>query len=108
MTNDEKKSLVVERESSIRHSSFVIRHLSHRHSWLVYTLLTMLLWGGWGLVSKPVADRLSSWQVQTVSVLGLLPVIAALACSRHLRKGMNPRRGFWVAFASGIVGTLGN
>src|SRR5262249_2758487 len=54
------------------------------------------------------ADRLSSWQVQTVSVLGLLPVIAALACSRHLRKGMNPRRGFWVAFASGIVGTLGN
>ena len=101
MTNDDKTEVATYGQSSIPHSSL-------RHSWLVYTLLTTLLWGGWGLVSKPVADRLSGWQVQTVSVLGLLPVIAALACSRHLREGMNPRRGFWVALASGIVGTMGN
>ena len=110
MTNDENKGFATQDESLIRHSSFVIRHFPGviRHAWLIYTLLTMLLWGGWGLASKPVADRLSPWQVQTVSALGLLPVIGVLACSRHLGDGLNPQRGFWQAFASGIVATLGN
>jgi uncharacterized membrane protein len=79
-----------------------------RHSWLLYTLLTMLLWGGWGLASKPVSDRLSSWQVQTISALGLVPVIGLLARSRNLNQGSRPRRGFWLAFGSGVVATLGN
>src|SRR6266404_3699059 len=79
-----------------------------RHSWLIYTFLTVLLWGGWGLVSKPVSDKLSAWQVQTVSALGLLPVIGVLAFSKKLREGTRPRRGFWLAFGSGVVGCLGN
>ena len=84
-------------------SSLVIRH-----SWLLYTLLTMLLWGGWGLVSKPASDRLSPWQLQTISALGLVPVIGLLARSRKLNLGSRPRRGFWLAFGSGVVATLGN
>ena len=79
-----------------------------KHGWLVFTLLTMLLWGGWGVISKPVSDRLSPWQVQSASALGLLPVIGLLVFSRNLRSGSSPRRGFWLAFAAGVVATLGN
>jgi len=76
--------------------------------WLTYTLLTMLLWGGWGVVSKPLADKLSPWQMQTLSALGLLPVIGFLLFSRNFRSGPNPKRGFWLAFASGVIASLGN
>ncbi len=76
--------------------------------WLLLTLLTMLLWGGWGVVSKPLADALSPWQVQTLSSLGLLPVLALLARSKNLRSGARPTTGFWLGFASGVVGSLGN
>src|SRR5882724_897830 len=88
---------------SVRRSTFV-----SRHSWLIYTFLTLLLWGGWGLVSKPVSDKLSAWQVQTISALGLLPVIGVLAFSKKLRGGARPQHGFWLAFGSGVVGSLGN
>src|SRR5216684_2775806 len=90
-------------DDSVRQATFV-----SRHSWLIYTFLTVLLWGGWGLVSKPVSDKLSAWQVQTISALGLLPVIGVLAFSKKLRGGTKPRRGFWLAFGSGVVGCLGN
>ena len=76
--------------------------------WFLFSLLTMLLWGGWGVVSKPLSSTLSPWQVQTLSSLGLLPVLALLAGSGKLRAGADPRRGFWLAFASGVVGSLGN
>jgi uncharacterized membrane protein len=76
--------------------------------WLTYTLLTMLLWGGWGFVSKPLADKLSPWQMQALSALGLAPVIAFLVFSKNLRSGASARRGFWLAFASGLIAGLGN
>jgi uncharacterized membrane protein len=76
--------------------------------WLICTLLTMLLWGVWGFLSKPVADRLSSWQTQTVSAAGLLPVIGFLLASKAIRNGARPRRGFWLAFGSGVIGSVGN
>lgn len=76
--------------------------------WLIFTLLTMLLWGGWGVLSKPLSSALSPWQVQTLSVLGLLPVLGLLARSRNLRSGANRRRGFLLALASGGLGSLGN
>lgn len=76
--------------------------------WLLLTIATMLLWGGWGTVSKPLADNLSPWQVQTLSALGLLPVILLLVKSKNLRQGTNLRRGFWLAFGSGILVSAGN
>jgi len=76
--------------------------------WLTYTVLTMLLWGGWGVVSKPLADKLSPWQVQTLSAVGLVPVICLLVFSKNFRGGPNAQRGFWLAFASGAIASLGN
>src|SRR5690349_19220725 len=68
----------------------------------------MLLWGGWGLLSKPASNALSAWQVQGLSSLGLLPVIAVLFFSRRLRDGSAQRTGFWLAFGGGLIGSAGN
>jgi uncharacterized membrane protein len=76
--------------------------------WILFTLLTLLLWGGWGLVSKPLANALSPWQVQTFSTLGLLPIIAVLVKGRKLTTNPNSRRGFWLAFGAGLLSSLGN
>jgi len=76
--------------------------------WLLYTLLTMLLWGGWGVLSKPLSSIVSSWQMLAFSTLGVLPVIGVLAASRQLRSGGNPSRGFWLAFGSGLLASAGN
>ena len=76
--------------------------------WLWFTILTLLLWGGWGLVSKPLSSVLSPWQVQAFSSLGLLPIIAVLARGRFLRAGKNLRRGGWLAFGAGLLSSFGN
>jgi transporter family protein len=76
--------------------------------WLTFTLLTMLLWGGWGVLSKPLSSALSPWQLQTFSVLGLLPVLALLGRSPGMRVGANRRRGFALGFGSGVLGSVGN
>lgn len=76
--------------------------------WLLYAILTLLLWGGWGLVSKPLSNALSAWQVQAFSSLGLLPVIAVLAGASKRGDGGNSRRGFWLAFGAGLLSSLGN
>jgi transporter family protein len=68
----------------------------------------MLLWGGWGVVSKPLASALSPWQAQTLSTLGLLPVMAGLAFSRNLKHGPHPQRGFWQGLTAGVIGSAGN
>lgn len=76
--------------------------------WLLFTLLTLLLWGGWGLVSKPLSNALSPWQVQAFSSLGFLPVIAVLATVARGAPRPSSRRGWWLAFASGLLSSLGN
>ena len=76
--------------------------------WLAYTLLTMLLWGGWGLLSKPASTALSSWEVQALSTAGLLPVLAILLCSRRVRAGARSPKGLWLGFGAGALGSLGN
>jgi len=103
MTTDPHSNTDVrDRVRSIHHPPDIQSH------WLIFTLLTMLLWGGWGLVSKPIADRLSPWQVQTISTFGLLPVIVSLAFSKNLDAGPNRPRAFAFAFSSGVVASVGN
>jgi len=79
--------------------------------WFFYSLVTMLLWGGWGVVSKPLSTTLSPWQVQCLSSLGLLPVLVVLAARRFrdLRFEIrNWRRGLCPAFAGGVISSVGN
>jgi transporter family protein len=76
--------------------------------WLLFSLLTMLLWGGWGVLSKPLSTSLSAWQVQALSTFGLLPVLAMLAASPQRKVGSNRRLGFGLALAAGVVSSAGN
>jgi len=80
----------------------------HVPRWFLYSLVTMLLWGGWGVVSKPLAMALSPWQVQCLSTIGLLPVLAMMGTSKRRRSGSNLRRGFGQAFAAGVISSAGN
>jgi drug/metabolite transporter (DMT)-like permease len=76
--------------------------------WFFYSLITMLFWGGWGVVSKPLSVALSPWQVQCLSTIGLLPVLAVMVASKRLGSGPNLWRGFAQAFAAGIISSAGN
>ena len=76
--------------------------------WLAFTVLTMLLWGGWGVLGKPLSAELSSWQLQVTSTAGLLPVIGGLFLSPRLRGGAHRKLGCLQAFAAGLIGSLGN
>ncbi|MBM3834421.1 MAG: DMT family transporter [Verrucomicrobia bacterium] len=76
--------------------------------WLFYSLLTLWFWGGWGVVSKVIGNSMSAAQSQALSTLGLLPVMAALGFSKKIAVGRDKRRGFFYAFAAGILVGLGN
>lgn len=76
--------------------------------WLVFSLLSLLFWGGWGVVPKALGPEVTAFQSQALSTIGLLPVILALTFSRSLRSGRNLRKGSLYAFAAGLLGGLGN
>ena len=82
--------------------------------WFFYSLMTMLLWGGWGVVSKPVSTTMSPWQVQCLSTIGLLPVLIVLAVTQLRNSDFKFRiweesgRALWLAFAGGVISSVGN
>jgi transporter family protein len=77
--------------------------------WVLFCILTLLLFGGWTVTPKagPIAD-LTGYQQQALSSVGLLPVLAALALSRRIRGGAAPVRGSAWAFLAGLLTASGN
>ena len=53
-------------------------------AWLWLSLLTIFLWGGWGLQSKLIAERISPWMNQVLFTLGLLPLVVWILFSKNL------------------------
>lgn len=78
------------------------------YRWLFYSLLTILLWGGWGAISKAVADDINAYMNQFLFTLGLLPLMLLFFRSPRLAGGRNRKRGIFFAFLTGILGGLGN
>jgi transporter family protein len=76
--------------------------------WLVYSILTLLLWGGWGVVGKKIGDRLTSAETQAFSTIGLLPLIVVLGARRKGDPGPRVARGVVFAFLSGLLAGGGN
>ncbi len=76
--------------------------------WLLYTLLTILFWGLWGVGSKAMSSSLSAWQLQAMSTSGMLPVLGALWWMSEKKGGPSSRRGTIEAFAAGLLGCAGN
>ena len=76
--------------------------------WFWLSMLTILLWGAWGLQSKLIVDRISPWLNQVLFPLGLLPVMLGMLFSKRMRAGSNLRVGSFWALLTGVLGGAGN
>lgn len=76
--------------------------------WIIYTLLTVLLWGLWGVASKVVSAELPAWQLQVISLIGILPVVVILAWMVRQPNAPVGRRMLTASFVAGLLGVLGN
>jgi bacterial/archaeal transporter family protein len=77
--------------------------------WLAFSLLTILVWGAWGVVSKVASEGVDANTNQIFFTLGLLPLIAIVWRSkRNAGGGLARRAGIGWAFLTGILGGTGN
>ncbi|HEY7354763.1 MAG TPA: DMT family transporter [Terriglobales bacterium] len=77
--------------------------------WLAFSLLTILVWGVWGAVSKVSSDAIDANTNQVFFTFGLLPLIAlAWRPSRTKTRREGHRTGIAWAFITGILGGTGN
>jgi len=80
--------------------------------WLLWSLVTIALWGTWGLVSKVASAGMDAYVNQLLYTAGLAPLLVFVAWTVHRREAASPRRDrsvgvFW-AFLTGILGGAGN
>jgi transporter family protein len=78
-------------------------------AWLAYSLLTVLMWGAWGAVSKIASSGVDANTNQIYFTVGLLPLMLLLLPG--LRRGVaGPQRrvGIAWAFVTGLLGGAGN
>lgn len=77
--------------------------------WLVFSLVTILVWGAWGAVSKVASDGVDANTNQVFFTFGLLPLIAIVWRSkRNAGGGAGRPSGIAWAFITGILGGTGN
>jgi transporter family protein len=77
--------------------------------WMLLSILTVVLWGAWGLESKIIVDRISPWMNQVLFSIGLLPLIVFMLFSKTLQHtGQRNRTGASYAFLTGLLGGTGN
>jgi drug/metabolite transporter (DMT)-like permease len=76
--------------------------------WILWTLLTLLAWGVWAVLYKLFEGGVTDAQLQAISTIGVLPVLAALFALPNSPPSGNRRRGIALALGSGIVSCLGN
>jgi bacterial/archaeal transporter family protein len=76
---------------------------------ILFSILTVFLWGGWGLDSKFVVDRISPYLNQVVFSAGLLPLLLWILFSKNLRRTTGERRkGAYYGLITGFFGGTGN
>lgn len=76
--------------------------------WLAWTVLAVVSWGLWAVLSKLLGDALSPGLSQAISTLGLVPLfIPLLARQAHGLLQASPW-GAALALAGGVVTSLGN
>lgn len=83
-----------------------------RKKWLLWSLVTIVLWGTWGLVSKVASAGMDAYVNQLLYTAGLAPLLVFVAFAVRRRESGAPREGrstgvFW-AFLTGILGGVGN
>ena len=76
--------------------------------WVVYSLLTIVLWGVWGALTKAISADIDAYMNQVLFSIGVLPVMAIVLFSGRLAEGVSRRRGIFYAFVTGVLGGTGN
>jgi bacterial/archaeal transporter family protein len=76
--------------------------------WLLYSILTVLLWGVWGFESKVALAKLSPMLNQVLFTLGLVPLVMSVSLSKQAMAGTNKLRGAVFALTTGMLGGVGN
>ncbi len=77
--------------------------------WMAFSLLTILVWGAWGAVSKVASNGVDANTNQVFFTLGLLPLMTIVWRSPRNAGGGDARRsGIAWAFLTGILGGTGN
>jgi len=77
--------------------------------WMLLSLLTVVLWGGWGLQSKIIVDRISPWANQVLFSIGLAPLVLWMALSKNLRRTAGSKgKGIIYGLLTGVLGGTGN
>jgi bacterial/archaeal transporter family protein len=77
-------------------------------SWLVYSLLTILLWGVWGALTKALSSDIDAYTNQVLFSIGVAPLMVIVLFSRRLSGGTARKRGISYAFITGVLGGTGN
>lgn len=77
-------------------------------AWMSLSILTVFLWGLWGLESKFIVERISPLMNQVIFPLGFLPALIFVLFSKNVRQASDHLRGGSWAFLTGILGGTGN
>ena len=76
--------------------------------WFLWTILAVICWGLWAIVSKMVGESLTPAQSQALSTTGILPILFLLAMRRGVRPGRHHKFGIGAALGAGVLTCLGN
>lgn len=76
--------------------------------WVAYTMVTVLLWGVWSVVCKAVSLSLPDWQLQVISLTGILPIVAYLGWMTFRSGPAMDYRLAAISLSAGLLGCLGN
>ena len=80
-------------------------------AWFIYSLLTILFWGLWGIQSKMIMGSISPLTNQVLFTPGLLFVALLIGLRRgkqDIRSNRKPGLGRAFAVTTGIFGAVGN
>ena len=77
-----------------------------RARWFWYSILCVLCWGGWALLSKLGSREIPPQTMQFLFTIGTLPVGIALLIARKFKMERSPR-GITYALSNGLLAGIG-
>ncbi len=75
--------------------------------WIVYSLLSLLLWGVWGVVLKEASRGISWRQLYVYSGLATIAAVSTVAAVGWAEVASTPRLQAGLSILAGAFGTLG-
>jgi transporter family protein len=84
--------------------------------WLFWSLVTIVMWGTWGLVSKIASGGVDAYMNQLLFTVGIAPLLFFVSwkvsrsggSEESVEKRKRRGRGVFWAFLTGILGGVGN